>query len=195
MKETFWQTRLNKWSIVLFLVSLESLLNLHSKTSYTCLCFRTLSQSTLASLPMIGVDDYSDINLAVPNSHNNQSSSHYASSQPSQIPQYTNNSHHHKSNNDHNSFHNNHHQLSDNENGIGEITDSSSSSSDSDSDSDDNNMPTVNNSTNKNANANKMTNGYTNGNTNSSMKIDTLINDDLCLSESESDWLDWIRPV
>lgn len=167
-------------------------------------CFRSHSQSTLASLPLIGMDDYSDMSLP-PTTQNSQSSSLYnSSSQSSQIPQYNNNSHHHKSNNDHNTFHNNHNQISDNENGIGEITDSSSSSSDSDSDSDGNNAPLSNNNVagsatgaaaNKHVATSKMTNGYTNGNSSSSsMKIDTHIYDDLCLSESESDsdWLGWL---
>lgn len=160
-------------------------------------CSRSHIQSTLASLPLIGMDEFSDMSLP-PTTQNSQSSSLYSSSsQSSQIPQYNNNSHHHKSNNDHNTFHNNHNQISDNENGVGEITDSSSSSSDSDSDSDDNNTPVANNivagaatstAANKHVAPRKITNGYTNGNTNSSsMKIDTHIYDDLCLSESESD--------
>lgn len=70
--------------------------------------------------------------------------------------------------------------VSDMENGVGEISDTSSSSSDSDSDSDVEETAAAN----KNLNVNK-SNGYSN---NSTTKIAThLLNEDLCLSESGSD--------
>ncbi|KAG5879591.1 hypothetical protein JTB14_005035 [Gonioctena quinquepunctata] len=84
------------------------------------------NQSTLASLPMIGIDDFVDPrpssrNAHVSNVHNSRTSQHTAQRPPtekwpipSSLPPPKNN------------------------NGVGEITDSSSSSSDSDSDSDGN---------------------------------------------------------
>ncbi|CAH1118703.1 unnamed protein product [Phaedon cochleariae] len=125
------------------------------------------NQSTLASLPMIGMDDFSDMrpssrNAHPPNSHSSRSTSQLPTQQkrptpPSLPPPKIDN------------------------NGVGEITDSSSSSSSSDSESD--GEATL---TNKSLPSAKM-NGYSNGNS-GPVKIDTgVLNDDLCLSESGSD--------
>jgi len=118
------------------------------------------AQSTLASLPMIGVDDFSD----VPSLPVNQQASNQKS--PEKSPPF---------------------RIGDYENGqVGEMSDSSSSSSDSDSDSDQDR--TVVNKTMVNK-----TNGYANGvqNSGSSSKLAMppahILNEDLCLSDSESD--------
>ncbi|CAG9861103.1 unnamed protein product [Phyllotreta striolata] len=127
------------------------------------------SHSTLASLPMIGVDDFSDLrppsrNAQIPSnsraqhSVNNQRLPNEKRPMPPSVP-----------------------TVKVDDNGVGEITDSSSSSSDSDSDSDEDTVM------NKNVSAAGKINGYSNGNANS-MKL--LLNDDLCLSEetgSDSD--------
>ncbi|KAJ8964984.1 hypothetical protein NQ317_005446 [Molorchus minor] len=120
------------------------------------------SQSTLASLPMIGIDDFSDPTPTPSQTNHTHHNSH--SSQPSQnttekSPIFP---------------------ASDNENGVGEITDTSSSSSDSDSDSDIDNTSIPN----KNLTLNK-SNGYRNGNT--AKMAAHLLDEDLCLSESGSD--------
>lgn len=125
------------------------------------------NHSTLASLPMIGVDDFSDLRPPSRNAHvaSNSRAPQNLNSQrlptekrpmPTPLPSVKV------------------------EPGIGEITDTSSSSSDSDSDSD---IDTVANKNVIPPPVGKM-NGYSNGNTNS-MKL--LLNDDLCLSESGSD--------
>ncbi|KAJ8928904.1 hypothetical protein NQ314_018475 [Rhamnusium bicolor] len=119
------------------------------------------SQSTLASLPMIGIDDFPDPTPPPPNVHHNSHTS---------LPSHT-----------HMTEKSPIFPISDNENGVGEISDSSSSSSDSDSDSDIENT-TI---TNKNINLSK-SNGYSNGNSTSKIAAH-LLNEDLCLSESGSD--------
>ncbi|XP_056636228.1 ell-associated factor Eaf [Diorhabda sublineata] len=126
--------------------------------------------STLASLPMIGIDDFSEPRPPSRNAQNsstvhnsrtqnlsNQRPSPEKRQTPTALPTLKV------------------------ENGVGEITDTSSSSSGSDSDSDE--ATTVN----KNSFTGSKMNGYSNGN-GAAMKIDTrLLNDDLCLSESGSD--------
>lgn len=110
---------------------------------------------------MISGDDFSDIGLSSQNTSHSSHNSHTLS--------FTSNE---KTDN---SF-----QISDNENGVGEITDTSSSSSDSDSDSDED--TTIKS---KNPALGKA-NGYSNGT--GALKLDTqILNDDLCLSESGSD--------
>ncbi|XP_023018513.1 ELL-associated factor [Leptinotarsa decemlineata] len=126
------------------------------------------NQSTLASLPMIGVDDFSDPrpssrNAPIANTQNSRPSQ-YTTQRPQTekwpVPAAV--------------------PLQKVNNGVGEITDSSSSSSNSDSDSEEDTTIT-------NKNTNMKPNGCSNGNP-SPMKIDTrLLNDDLCLSESGSD--------
>lgn len=120
------------------------------------------NQSTLASLPMIGIDDFSD---PVPPPHNmhaqhNIHNSHSSLNTTEKSPIV---------------------MASDTENGVGEMSDSSSSSSDSDSDSD----------VEETANASKSinigkSNGYSNNNSTTKMAAH-LLNEDLCLSESGSD--------
>lgn len=124
------------------------------------------NQALAASLPIIGIDDYSD--PVPPPTHH--STSHSSAS-------IRNNHTTDKSP----TFH-----ISDNdENGVGEMSDSSSSSSESDSDSDIDNTIV-----NKQIPINK-TNGHSNGMAQpppSNAKISThLLNEDLCLSESGSD--------
>lgn len=104
---------------------------------------------------MIGIDDFSDM----PNHNHNASQVHIEKSP---------------------NFH-----ISDHENGVEEMSDSSSSSSSSDSDSENEQSKTV---VYKNNNS---TNGHTNGLTNSNTKLPSMpthiLNEDLCLSESGSD--------
>ncbi|CAG9830917.1 unnamed protein product [Diabrotica balteata] len=133
------------------------------------------NHSTLASLPMIGIDDFSDLRPPSRNAHSssgmhNSRSSQNSSNQrpptekrpnPTPVPPVKI------------------------DNGVGVMSDSSSSSSGSDSDSDE--PSTIVNTIFNNVPAGK-TNGYSNGSNNAPMKIDTrLLNDDLCLSESGSD--------
>lgn len=116
------------------------------------------NQSTLASLPMIGIDDFSDPTPPLPNmlTHHSSHPSHNNTTEKSPVI-----------------------PVSDTENGVGEISDTSSSSSDSDSDSD------AEDATANNKNVSK-SNGYSNSN--STTKMDTrLLTEDLCLSESGSD--------
>lgn len=114
------------------------------------------NQSTLASLPMIGIDDFSDM------SANSSAQIHVE-----------------KSPNIH---------ISDVENGVEEMSDSSSSSSSSDSDSDNDNLN--NTVVYKNSSS---TNGHMNGSPNNSAnsKLPSMpahiLNEDLRLSESGSD--------
>ncbi|XP_049824582.1 ell-associated factor Eaf [Aethina tumida] len=114
------------------------------------------SQSALASLPLISLDDYSD--PPPPVQHNVNQNQHQNQTNE-KSPLFPN---------------------SDNENGIGEITDSSSSSSDSDSDSDND----------ESSKSPSKTNGHSNGLQTAAAKINNvLLKEDLCLSEtgSESD--------
>lgn len=123
---------------------------------------RSHNQSTLASLPMIGIDDFSDPTPPPHNMilHHTAHNSHPSHNTTEKSPITA---------------------ASDMENGVGEMSDSSSSSSDSDSDSDVEEVAPVN----KNISVNK-SNGYSNNN--STTKIAThLLNEDLCLSESGSD--------
>lgn len=124
---------------------------------------RSHAQSTLASLPMIGVDDFADLAPPPMSQANQQPSSQKT---PEKSPPF---------------------RLGDYENGaVGEMSDSSSSSSDSDSDSD-HDRTTINKTL-----MNK-TNGYSNGVQNSgttaksSMPPTHILTEDLCLSDSESD--------
>ncbi|CAH1382141.1 hypothetical protein MTP99_006057 [Tenebrio molitor] len=115
----------------------------------------THNPSTLASLPMIGIDDFDlpQSSSCPPPSSTTQPNP--TDKSPSMFP------------------------ISDLENGVDEMSDSSSSSSDSDSDTDPDN--TVINKFSK-------TNGHHSNGTSSSTKINThLLNEDLCLSESGSD--------
>ncbi|XP_018565960.1 ell-associated factor Eaf [Anoplophora glabripennis] len=121
------------------------------------------NQSTLASLPMIGIDDFSDPvpppqNMLAPlSSHNSHSSLNTTEKSPIVM-------------------------ASDTENGVGEMSDSTSSSSDSDSDSDVEETANAN----KNINIGK-SNGYSNNNSTTTKIATHLLNEDLCLSESGSD--------
>lgn len=118
------------------------------------------NQSTLASLPMIGIDDFQDVP--------NQSTNHQSTIHIEKSPNI---------------------RISDTENGVEEMSDSSSSSSSSDSDSEND----AHSKTITYKNNNSSTNGHTNGLSNSSsnsklLSMPThLLNEDLQLSESGSD--------
>lgn len=125
----------------------------------TCyfLDFRTYNPSTLASLPMIGIDDF---DTTPPNCPPPNSTNHHNSTEKSP-PRFA---------------------LSDTEEtAVGEISNSSSSSSDSDSDSDPDN--TVINKVSK-TNGHHSNGTSTSSTTRNSTH---LLNEDLCLSESGSD--------
>ncbi|XP_044763676.1 ell-associated factor Eaf [Coccinella septempunctata] len=126
--------------------------------------------SASASLPMIGMDDFTEPRLPVSNPHhlNSSSSQHHNASVPLEKPS---------------SF-----QITSDE--IGEISDSSSSSSDAESDSEDEANSTV---LERNLTSNDRNNGHCNGIQNSappkfnSVPTSHLLKEDLCLSESGSD--------
>ncbi|KAL3270545.1 hypothetical protein HHI36_021083 [Cryptolaemus montrouzieri] len=135
--------------------------------------------SAAASLPMIGMDDFTEPRPLTNNSHHNNSSHHPNSA-----------SHHNTSSSHHATvappperpptFH-----ITPDE--IGEISDSSSSSSDGDSDSDNNNSTVIE----RNLTSSNRTNGHSNGVQSAPSNFNSvpshLLNEDLCLSESGSD--------
>lgn len=122
--------------------------------------FRTHAQSTLASLPMIGLDDFSDV-PPVPISQPTTNQKSPEKSPPVRATEYENGA-------------------------VEEMSDSSSSSSDSDSDSEPDRSVLNKTMVNK---TNGYSNGVQNSSSSSKLAMPTthILTEDLCLSDSESD--------